>query len=141
MEASGNGTVILMVDDDPDDFFIVREALREKGFGNDFHLCANGEELMEYLLGRDSAMEADKGPMPGVILLDLNMPKTDGRQVLSQIKANEALCHIPVIVLTTSSDPRDVDFCYKAGAEAYIQKSQSFEGLSAALTKTIGIWT
>jgi CheY-like chemotaxis protein len=138
MNRRKNNNVILMVDDDPDDFFIVREILREKGFENDIRLCSDGEELMDYLMGSYPDIETCK--VPGVILLDLNMPKMDGRQTLVEIKENEALRYIPVIVLTTSTDPGDIDFCHRAGADAYIEKSQSFEALSAALSDTIRIW-
>ena len=133
--------VIMMVDDDPDDFFIVSEVLRENGFKNDFRLCEDGEELMDYLFRRGRYADEDKNPLPGIILLDLNMPKIDGRQVLAEIKDNQELRHIPVIILTTSSDPLDIDLCYRTGANSYIEKPQSFEMLSTVLTLAIKHWT
>ena len=140
MELQSN-KVIMMVDDDPDDFFIVREVLRENGFKNDFRLCADGEELMDYLYRRGRYADEEKNPMPGIILLDLNMPKVDGRQVLAEIKEHQELRHIPVIILTTSSDPLDIDICYRTGANSYIEKPQSFEMLSTVLTLAIKHWT
>lgn len=141
METPESSVVIVMADDDPDDFFIVGEVLRENGFKNDFRLCSDGEELMEYLLRRGRYKDAEKNPMPGIILLDLNMPKIDGRQVLAEIKENQKLRYIPVIILTTSTDPLDIDFCYKTGANSYIEKPESFEMLSTVLTLAIKHWT
>ena len=95
-----------MADDDPDDFFLAKDALKESGLVADFRLVLDGEELMDYLLRRGKYVHDRDTPMPDLILLDLNMPKKDGREALLEIKKNNDLCRIPVVVLTTSKRER-----------------------------------
>ena len=137
MQTPENDMVIMMADDDPDEFFIVRDALRENGFENDLRWCSNGEDLMDYLLRRGQHKDTEESPIPDVILLDLNMPKMGGRRVLADIKGHRELRHIPVIILTSSTDPRDIDFCCRTGAACYIEKAHSFDKLSTELTAAI----
>ena len=128
---------MLMVDDDPDDFFLVRHALGEKKNGIDLRLLADGEELMDYLLQRGRFGRARCAPSPCLILLDLNMPKMDGREALRTIKADPLLRLIPVVVFTTSSDIEEITACYEMGASCFISKPNTFDSLIETM-KTLG---
>jgi two-component system response regulator len=117
---------ILMAEDDPEDQMLVKEAFEEARLGNDFQVVSNGEELLDCLkrIGRyaDSAR-------PDLILLDLNMPRKDGRQALAEIKSDPDLKRIPVVVLTTSNADEDIVRSYDLGVSSYIQKPVTFEKL------------
>jgi two-component system, response regulator len=128
---------ILLVEDSPEDFETAERAFRRSGLKNPIIRCADGDEALELLFRRGRFADA---PRPGVVLLDLNLPGTDGREVLSEIKADPQLKHIPVIVLTTSSDDRDVQACYKAGASSYIQKPVDLEGFMRAIERLNDYW-
>ena len=128
---------ILLVEDSPEDFETTQRAFRRSGLKNPILRCADGDEALDFLFHRGSHADA---PRPGVILLDLNLPGTDGREVLSEIKANDDLKQIPVIVLTTSADERDVQACYQAGASSYIQKPVDVEGFMKAIERLNDYW-
>jgi two-component system response regulator len=128
---------ILLVEDSPEDFETTKRAFRRSGLKNPILRCADGDEALDFLFQRGSHADA---PRPGVVLLDLNLPGTDGREVLSEIKASDDLKQIPVIVLTTSSDERDVQACYKAGASSYIQKPVDVEGFMKAIERLNDYW-
>ena len=121
--------IILMADDDPDDFFLARDALKESGISNDFHLVADGEELMDYLYRRGKYMSLEDAPFPCLILLDLNMPKKDGREALTEIKKAPDFCEIPIVVFTTSGEEADISFSYELGASSYVTKPATFDAL------------
>jgi two-component system response regulator len=128
---------ILLVEDSPEDFVTTERAFRRSGLKNPIFRCADGDEALDFLFRRGRHADA---PQPGVILLDLNLPGTDGREVLSEIKADPELKQIPVIVLTTSSDERDVAACYKAGANSYIQKPVDLDGFMQAIERLNDYW-
>ncbi|ABW11868.1 response regulator receiver protein [Parafrankia sp. EAN1pec] len=111
---------ILLVEDDPGDTLMVEEALTDRGVNHELHVAVDGVEAMAYL--RDPA-----NPRPDLILLDLNMPRMDGREVLSALKADPRLLSIPVVVLTTSEAPDDVLYSYTLHANAYVSKPVDFE--------------
>jgi CheY-like chemotaxis protein len=123
------GQTILMADDDPDDFFLAKDALKQSGLVADFRLVLDGEELMDYLLRRGKYVHDRDTPMPDLILLDLNMPKKDGREALLEIKKNNDLCRIPVVVLTTSKREKDVSYCSQLGASLFMTKPATFGAL------------
>ena len=131
---------ILLVEDSPEDFETTQRAFRRSGLKNPIIRCSDGDEALDFLHRRGGYADPAKSPRPGVILLDLNLPGTDGREVLSDIKADPALQQIPVIVLTTSSDDRDVDACYRAGASSYIQKPVDLEGFMKAIERLNDYW-
>lgn len=110
---------ILLVEDDPGDELITREALEHNKFQNRLHVAHDGEEGLNYLYRRGHYAEA---PRPDLILLDLNLPKYDGRHLLEKIKSDADLCRIPVVVLTTSSTEEDILRSYKLHANAYVTK-------------------
>jgi CheY-like chemotaxis protein len=120
---------ILYADDDADDRLLVREALEEAHLRNDLRTVSDGEELMDYLLRRGKYEDPARSPRPGIILLDLNMPKKDGREALAEIKAHEALRTIPVIVLTTSKAEEDILRSYELGVSSFVCKPVTFEAM------------
>ena len=121
-------TIILMADDDADDRLLAQDALAESKIPSELHFVENGEELMDYL-NRRGRFSAASAPRPGLILLDLNMPKKDGRDALSEIKSNPELRRIPVVVLTTSQADTDISRIYDLGANSFITKPVSFDAL------------
>jgi CheY-like chemotaxis protein len=120
---------ILMAEDDPDDRLMTREAFAECRLDNPLQFAEDGEQLMDYLHRRGPYADATRYPMPGLILLDLNMPRKDGREALREIKADPVLRTIPVVVLTTSRADEDVAASYRDGANSFITKPVSFAAL------------
>jgi len=110
---------VLLVEDDPGDVLITREVLERNTINNIVHVASDGQEGLDFLYKRGAHADA---PQPDLILLDLNLPKYDGRQLLERIKSDADLCHIPVVVLTTSSAEEDVLTSYKLHANAYVTK-------------------
>lgn len=120
---------ILVADDDQDDCLLTREAFEESQIATRLDFVHDGEQLMNYLLHRPPFEDAKKYPLPGLILMDLNMPRVDGREALTAIKQHPHLRCIPVIVLTTSCSEQDILYSYQCGASSYITKSVSYSGL------------
>jgi CheY-like chemotaxis protein len=131
---------ILLVEDSPEDYETTERALRKAGLTNPIYRCADGDDALDYLHRRGRHTDPAVSPRPGIVLLDLNLPGTDGREVLAEIKGNAALKQIPVVVLTTSSDQRDIDACYKSGANSYIQKPVDMDGFLRAIERLHGYW-
>ncbi|MDP9121117.1 MAG: response regulator [Acidobacteriota bacterium] len=131
---------ILLIEDSPEDFEATRRAFRKSGLKNPIFLCADGDEALDFLNRRGRYADPALSPRPGIVLLDLNLPGTDGRQVLEEIKGDDNLKEIPVIVLTTSSDERDVAACYRAGANSYVQKPVDLDGFMRAIERLNGYW-
>ncbi|HYU35888.1 MAG TPA: response regulator [Thermoanaerobaculia bacterium] len=131
---------ILLVEDSPEDYEATVRAFDRSGLKNPIVRCEDGDSALDYLHRRGSYAAPDAAPRPGVILLDLNLPGTDGREVLQEIKRDEQLRQIPVIVLTTSTDERDVEACYQAGANSYIQKPVDMDGFIRAIERLNGYW-
>lgn len=125
----GKPITILMADDDEDDRLLAQEALEECRLANDLHFVQDGEELLDYLYHRGKFNPPSQSPRPGLILLDLNMPRKDGREALQEIKADAELRQIPVVVLTTSKAEEDIYRTYDLGANSYITKPVTFESL------------
>ncbi len=107
---------------------------------NPIQRCEDGEEALDYLHQRNRYSRAESSPRPDLILLDLNLPGTDGRDVLEEIKKDPELRTIPVIVLTTSSDDKDINKCYQAGANSYIQKPVDLQGFFTAIQRLREFW-
>ena len=129
MELYRRPITILMADDDEEDCQLTKEAWDENRLANDLRFVGDGEELMEYLQHRGKYSAPADSPAPGLILLDLNMPKKDGREALQEIKASPELRRIPIVVLTTSKAEEDILRSYDLGASSYITKPVTFEGL------------
>ncbi len=128
---------VLLVEDDADDIGITKRAFRKGKIGNPLYVVRDGEEALEYLRQTDRYTDPAAAPRPGLILLDLNMPRLDGREVLREIKGDPDLRRIPVVVLTTSGEEADVLECYDEGANTYITKPVEFEKFLQAVI-TIG---
>ncbi len=126
---TGKPIIILMADDDADDRMLVKDAFAESRLNNDLHFVENGEELLDYLFRRGKFANLKAAPYPGLILLDLNMPKKDGREALAEIKAHPDLRRIPIIILTTSRAEEDILRTYDLGANSFITKPVTFENL------------
>ena len=131
---------ILMADDDADDRRLTQEALEEGRLINDVRFVENGEELMDYLHRRGQFAPPADTPRPGLILLDLNMPRKDGRTVLKEIKSDPELRRIPVVVLTTSKADEDIYRSYDLGVNSYIVKPVTFEALVDILQTLEKYW-
>ena len=128
---------ILMADDDEDDRLLTQDALAESRVLNELHFVEDGVELLEYLERKGKFEDKTVSPRPGLILLDLNMPRMDGREALEAIKGNPNLKGIPVVILTTSKQEEDMVKGYNLGATSYITKPVTFDGL-VDLMKTLG---
>jgi CheY-like chemotaxis protein len=129
MRDSCGPIVILMADDDPDDREMTRKALDKNRLANDLYEVTDGEELLDYLHHRGKYAPPALSPVPGLILLDLNMPKKDGREALAEIKADPLLRRIPVVVMTTSKAERDILKTYDLGSSSFISKPVTLAGL------------
>src|SRR5436190_22771702 len=129
MKSSPRPITILMADDDPDDRQMTKEAFVESKLANDLRFVEDGVELLEYLKRRGRYAPPADAPRPGLILLDLNMPKKDGREALREIKADPELRRIRIVVLTTSKADTDIGRIYELGANSFIAKPVSFDSL------------
>lgn len=121
--------IILIADDDADDRLMIKDAFNENENSPELLFVEDGEELMHYLKRKGKYSENDVYPVPQLIILDLNMPKKDGREALREIKSNSALKHIPVIVLSTSNVTEDVVKCYEDGCNCFLTKPMTFNEL------------
>lgn len=133
MSSDPRRITILMADDDPDDRLLAAEAMRESRVANDLRFVEDGEQLLDYLRRRGRWADPALSPRPGVVLLDLNMPRMDGREALAAIKADPELRRIPIVVLTTSRAEADVLRSYDLGANSFISKPVTFGGLVEAM--------
>ena len=135
-----NGQPILLVEDSPEDYEATVRSLRRARLRNPIFHCKDGDSALDYLYQRGEYASLTAAPRPGIILLDLNLPGTDGREVLTVVKQDENLKSIPVIILTTSSDDRDIAACYRAGANSYVTKPVDLDGLFHALQRLQEFW-
>src|SRR5450432_3818805 len=140
MNKQGKPITILMADDDADDRRLTKDALEESRLANDLRFVENGEELLEYLRHEGKYTNEGDAPRPGLILLDLNMPRKDGRTALKEIKADPDLRQIPVSVLTTSKADEDIFRSYDLGVNSYIVKPVTFDALVDILQTLEKYW-
>jgi two-component system, response regulator len=138
-DAPGHRFTILLADDDEEDRELAREALQGSRLANEMKFVADGQDLLDYLRHEGRWSEEDS-PRPGIILLDLNMPKKDGREALQEIKADESLRRIPIVVLTTSKDEADVLATYDLGVSSFITKPVTFGGLVDVMKTWTQYW-
>lgn len=130
---------ILIADDDPDDRLLAEDALAASRLANQLYFAEDGEELMDYLYRRGK-YEQDPPPRPGIILLDLNMPRKDGREALQEIKADPKLRSIPIVILTTSKAEEDVLRSYDLGVNSFIVKPVTFDALVGVMQAIGRYW-
>lgn len=124
-----SGTAILLVEDDANDVFLLRRAFTKAGIESGLHTVGDGEEAVAYLAGDGKFSDRDQHPLPQLVLLDLKLPRRSGLEVLEWVRARPELRRIPVIVLTSSRESRDVNRAYDLGANSYLVKPVSFEDL------------
>lgn len=140
MDKQIDSVVVLMADDDPDDRLMAREAWEEARLQNELRFVEDGQQLLDYLQHRGRYAEPGAAPRPGLILLDLNMPRLDGREALRQIKADPQLCSIPVVILTTSTAEEDILRSYHLGSNSFISKPVTFDGLVRVVQSLGNYW-
>ena len=140
MEMKKKSITILMADDDADDRLMAQEALEEARLKNVIKFVEDGEELMDYLKRRGKYVNPDSSPRPGLILLDLNMPKKSGREALEEIKSDDDLRCIPIVVMTTSKEEEDIVRSYNLGVNSYITKPVSFVSLVDVMKALSQYW-
>ena len=131
---------LMLVEDNQDDYEATMRSLRRNHFVNPVHWCRSGQDALDYLYRQGKHAGRPLAEKPDLILLDLNMPGIDGRQVLTRIKQDPKLLTIPVIVLTTSADDKDIEKCYAMGANSYVQKPVHFDGLTEAIGRIKDYW-
>ena len=130
--------IILIAEDDADDRFLLQSAFEENGYQDTLHFVENGIDLLEYL--HNQVEGTDNVKMPKFIMLDLNMPKKDGREVLKEIKQHDHLKKIPVIIFSTTNNEQEMRRCYELGANSYITKPNSFENLIKTVAAIRSYW-
>ena len=140
MNNNAKPITILVADDDPDDRLMIKEALEEARLANGIEFVEDGVELMEYLQRRGSFADRPGPSKPDLLLLDLNMPRKDGREALQEIRADSNLKRIPVIVLTTSAAEEDIVRTYDLGASSFITKPISFDDLVRTMKTMTDYW-
>jgi two-component system, response regulator len=140
VDANNKAIVILMADDDEDDRLLAKEAFDEVKLINDFRVVKDGEELLEYLRHEGQYSDPETSPRPGLVLLDLNMPRKDGREVLRDIKRDPTLRNIPVVVLTTSKAEEDIFRTYDLGVNSFITKPVTFAQLVEIMRMLSEYW-
>lgn len=131
---------ILIVEDSPEDFETTMRAFNKSHLSNPVFRCDNGDDALDFLFHRGNYEDMEKYPRPGIILLDLNLPGTDGREVLKEIKNNPETKKIPVIILTTSEDKLDIDKCYQEGANSYMQKPVNLNKFVESIERLKEYW-
>ncbi len=131
---------ILIVEDSPEDYETTLRAFKKSGLANPVFRCEDGDEALDYLFRRGEYRDMEKSPRPGIILLDLNLPGTDGREVLREIKKDGTLKNIPVIILTTSTNEQDIEGCYDAGASSYLSKPVDLNGFMESIQRLTNYW-
>ena len=140
MDDNKNKFTILMAEDDMDDYQLLKDAMLEAKADVDILLVKDGGELIDYLLHQGNFQKKKDAPRPDLILLDLNMPKIDGREALITIKSLPDLKFIPIIVFTTSRETKDICRCYESGANSYISKPKSFNELLEIVDNLMKYW-
>lgn len=131
---------ILLVEDSPEDYETTVRSLQKAGLKNPIVRCVDGDDALDYLYQRGEYRAPASAPRPGIVLLDLNLPGTDGREVLEEVKRDASLKTIPIVVLTTSSDERDIEQCYKLGANSYMIKPVDLDGFVKSMSRMKDYW-
>lgn len=140
MNGPVRSNLILMAEDDLDDRLLAQDALKESGLGAELRFVNDGVELMDYLYKQNKFSGAETAPKPGLIILDLNMPRKDGREALKELKANVELRRIPVVILTTSTAGPDISKVYDLGANSFISKPVAYNSLVGLMRSLADYW-
>lgn len=133
------GRSILIVEDSDEDFAALTRAMNKARFTNPIYRCEDGEEALDYLY-HEREYEEELAPRPSLIVLDLNLPGTDGRDVLAALKQDSDLRAIPIIIFSTSSNPKDIEACYRHGISGYIVKPMDLKKLQESTETLLNYW-
>jgi CheY-like chemotaxis protein len=139
MTSAKNLEPLLVVEDSDDDFNALQRLMQRIALDNPIYRCADGDQALDFLY-RSGEFEVSLPPRPSVILLDLNLPGTDGREVLQQLKQDEQLREIPIVILTTSANPTDLEFCYQRGANGYLVKPMNIKDFQEMIQAFADFW-
>lgn len=131
---------LLVIEDSDEDFEAFGRIMRKSSVANPIYRCIDGDDALDFLYHTGEYIDLAKAPRPSIILLDLNLPGTDGREVLEQLKQDEEFKTIPVVVFTTSSNPKDIEVCYQYGVNGYILKPIDVQKLTRTLQVFIDYW-
>jgi CheY-like chemotaxis protein len=131
---------LLVIEDSDEDFAAFERVIHKSPLLHTIYRCTNGDDALDFLRQTGDYTDSDKAPRPGMILLDLNLPGTDGREVLEEIKQDAILKVIPVVVFTTSDNPRDVAGCYQCGANGYVVKPIDLKKLTKTVQVIVDYW-
>lgn len=131
---------LLIVEDSDEDFEAFGRFVRRAKISNPVYRCVDGEDVLDFLYRQGDYQDSAQAPRPSLILLDLNLPGTDGREVLEQIKQDEKLKTIPVIVFTTSSNPKDIETCYRFGVNSYVLKPINVDRSKEVMKSIVDYW-
>lgn len=132
--------LLLIVEDSNEDFEAFERFMRQSSLAIPVHRCLNGDQALAFLYHTDRYTDPESAPRPGLILLDLNLPGTDGREVLRQIKQDDNLKSVPVVIFTTSNNSKDIEACYQQGVNSYIIKPMDFSLLKRSIQTLLDYW-
>ncbi|AFY36766.1 response regulator receiver protein [[Leptolyngbya] sp. PCC 7376] len=131
---------LLVVEDNDEDFTVLMEFLGDMNIQQPIYRCKDGDDALDFLSYKGAYTNKQLIPQPSVVLLDLNLPGTDGREVLEQLKEDENFKKMPIVIFTTSSNPQDIDFCYRHGANGYLVKPINFEQMRITVQAFVDFW-
>ncbi|MBD2598123.1 two-component system response regulator [Nostoc sp. MBR 210] len=131
---------LLVVEDSNEDFKMLQRLMRRLAVQNPIYRCTNGDEVLDFLYREENSQNPNTIPKPSVILLDLNLPGIDGRDILERLKQDISLKKIPIVVFTTSSNPKDIEFCYQKGANGYLVKPMDAQELQKTVQAFVEYW-
>ncbi|MCC5635338.1 response regulator [Nostoc sp. CHAB 5844] len=131
---------LLVVEDSNEDFKMLQRLMRRMAVQNPIYRCTNGDEVLDFLYPEESSQNPDGVPKPSVILLDLNLPGIDGRDILERLKQDISFQKIPIVIFTTSSNPKDIEFCYQKGANGYLVKPMDAQELQKTVQAFVDYW-
>ncbi|AFY31076.1 response regulator [Calothrix sp. PCC 7507] len=131
---------LLVVEDSNEDFRMLQRLMRRMAVKNPIYRCTSGDEVLDFLYQEGNYNSPEIAPLPSVILLDLNLPGIDGREILGRLKQDKRLKKIPVVVFTTSSNPKDVELCYQKGANGYLVKPMDAQELQKIIQAFVDYW-
>ncbi|WP_460204387.1 response regulator [Scytonema sp. NUACC21] len=131
---------LLVVEDSNEDFKMLQRLMKRLAVQNPIYRCTNGDEVLDFLYQEGDYQDPKIAPRPSVILLDLNLPGIDGRDLLQRLKQDRSLREIPIVVFTTSSNPMDIELCYQKGANGYLIKPMDFQNLQKTIQAFVDYW-
>lgn len=135
-----NQKPLLIIEDSDEDFAALSRVMAQANLSHPIYRCEDGEEALDFLYHQGEYQKEDLAPRPSLIILDLNLPGTDGREVLAELKQDQDLQTIPIVIFSTSSNPKDIDACYRYGISGYLVKPMGTERLNKLVTTFLEYW-